>query len=60
MTHVKGSGTNLKQQWRHEQEVVPAHQNDLYIRAAIEKPFQVTGRVDSSKATAKDQNAFLR
>ncbi len=60
MAHVKGAGKNLKQQWRHEQKVVPAHQNDLDIRAALEEPFQVASRVDSPKAAAKDQNALFR
>ena len=60
MAHVKGSGKDLKQQRRHEQEVVPAHQNDLDIRTAFEEPFQAAGREDSAKAAAEDHNAFLR
>ena len=35
MAHVKGSGEDLKQQRRHEQEVVPAHQNDLDVRVGV-------------------------
>ena len=59
MAHVEGSRKNLKEKRRHEQEVVPAHQNDFDIRAAFEKPLQAAGRVDSAKAAAEDQNAFL-
>ncbi len=37
MADVKRPGKNLKQQWRHEQEVVPADENDFDIRAALAK-----------------------
>ncbi len=60
VAQFKGSGKDLKQQWRHEQEVVPAHQNDLDVRVVFEEPFQVAGRVDSAKAAAEDHNAFHR
>src|SRR5262249_29468430 len=60
MPHVKSARKNLKQQRRHEQEVVPVHQNDLDIRAVLEKLFQEAGRVDSTKSAAEDQNAFFR
>jgi hypothetical protein len=57
---VEGPGENLEQQRRHEQEIVPAHQNDLNIRSASEEPFQAAGGVDSAKPAAEDQNAFHR
>jgi hypothetical protein len=60
MANIERSGANLKQQRRHEQEVVPAHQDDLDVRTALAKPFQVAGRVDSAKAAAENQDAFLR
>jgi hypothetical protein len=60
MTHVERPGKRLEQQRRHDQEVVPAHQDDLDIRAAPEEPFQVAGRVEAPKAAAEDHNAFLR
>ena len=58
MAEIECPGTNLKQQWRHEQEIIPTHQHDLNIRTVLQKPFQVAGRVDSTKAATKDHNAF--
>ena len=55
VAQVKGSGTDLEQQRRHDEEVVPAHQDDLDIRQAPAKPFQVTGGVDAAEAAAEDQ-----
>src|SRR5262249_42093885 len=60
MVHVESPGKRLEQQRCYDQEIVPAHQDDLDIRAALEEPFQMAGRGDAPKAAAQDQNAFLR
>ena len=51
---------DLEQQGRHEQEVVPAHQDDLHVRPPPAESFQVAGGGDSAEAAAEDQDAFLR
>jgi hypothetical protein len=60
VAHVQGAGTDLEEQRGHQEEVVPAHQNDLDIRAALAKPFQAASGVDATKAAAENQDAFLR
>ena len=60
MSQVEGSGADLEQQRRHEEEVVPAHQNDFDIRAAPAKLLQVTGGVDPTEAAAEDHDPNLR
>ena len=58
MAQLKRPGKNLKQERRHQQEVVPAHQHDLDVRAALEKALQMAGRINAAKAAAEDHNAF--
>src|SRR5262249_56923199 len=60
MAEVEGPGESLKQQRRHDEEVVPAHQDDLDFRPAPAKLFQVTGGVDAAEAAADDDDAGLR
>ena len=42
-----------------EQEVVPAHQDDLDVRPPLAEPFQVAGGVDPPEAAAEDHDASL-
>src|SRR5262249_35126005 len=60
MAEVEGPGENLKQQRRHDEEVVPADQDDLDVRPAPAKLFQVTGGVDAAEAAPEDDDAGLR
>ena len=49
MAQVQGPREDLEQQGRHEQEVVPAHQDDLDVRPPPESRLQVAGRVAPPK-----------
>ena len=44
----------------HEEEVVPAHQDDLDVRPALAELLQVAGRVDPAEAAAEDDDPGLR
>ena len=57
---VKSSGTNLKQQRRHDEKVVAAHKDDFDIRTALAKLLQVPGRVDPTEAATEDQDPSFR
>jgi hypothetical protein len=59
MAQVEGAGTDLEQQRRHDEEIVPAHQDDLDVRPAAAKVFQVTGGVNPAEAAAEDDDAGL-
>ncbi len=60
MTSIKGPRKNLKQQRRHEQEVVPAYENDLDVRPALEKFFQAARGVDPAEAAAQNHDPSFR
>ena len=60
MNRIKRPGKHLEQQRRHEEEVVPAHENDLDVRPALEKLLQAAGRVDPAEAAAQDHDPSLR
>src|SRR5271166_218569 len=57
---VKSSGANLKQQRRHDEKVVAAHQSDFDIRAAPAKLLQVSRGVDPTEAATEDQDPSFR
>src|SRR5215472_15026264 len=59
MTEVECSGTDLEEQRRHHEEIVPAHENDLDILPVFAKPLEVTGRENSTEAAAEDHNLGL-
>ena len=50
MRQVQRAGEHLEQQRRHEEEVVPAHENDLDVGAAFTKRFEMAGRVDAAES----------
>jgi hypothetical protein len=56
MTRVQRPGKRLEQQRRHDQEVVPAIENDLDVRPAPQELLQATRRVDAAKAAAQDDD----
>ena len=53
---IERPGADLEQERRHQQEVVPAHEDDLDVRPAFAKPLQAAGRGHSSKAAAEDHD----
>ena len=57
---VKSSGANLKQQRRHDEKVVAAHQSDFDIRTALAKLLQVSRGVDPTEAATEDQDPSFR
>src|SRR5262249_46765177 len=59
MAEVECAGTDLEEQRRHHEKIVPAHENDLDILPAFAKPLQMTGRVNSSEAAAQDHDSGL-
>ena len=56
---VESSRAHLEEQRRDEEEVVPAHQDDLDIRPPLAELFQVAGGVHATEATAEDHDASL-
>ena len=56
---VEGARAHLEEQRRDQEEVVPAHQDDLDIRPPLAELLQVAGGVDPAEATAKDHDASL-
>src|SRR5207249_3991662 len=50
---------DLEQQRGHQEEVVPAHEDDLDVPPALAKPLQVAGRGHSTEAAAKDHDSGL-
>src|SRR5262249_40524408 len=50
MAKVKSSRTRLKQQRRHEKEVIAAHQPNLDLRPALAESFQVARGVNPTEA----------
>src|SRR5262245_47921220 len=57
MPQVKGPGTHFKQQRRHEEEVVLAHDDlDIRFRPTLENFFQVASGVDPAEAATKNQD----
>src|SRR5208283_2294620 len=57
---VKSSGANLKQQRRHDEKVVAAHQSDFDIRTAPAKLLQVSCGGDTTEAATEDQDPSFR
>src|SRR5262245_39228890 len=57
MAEVECSGTDLEEQRRHYEKIVPAHENDLDILPAFAKPLQMTGRANSTEAAAEDHDS---
>src|SRR5262249_9914382 len=57
MAEVKCSGTDLEEQRRHHEEIVPAHNDEVDIRALPAEFFEVAGRVDSTEAAAEDYDS---
>ena len=57
---IEGARAHLEQQRRHQEEVVPAHQDDLDIRPPLAELFQLAGGVDPAEAPAEDHDASLR
>src|SRR5262249_6191241 len=45
---------------RHQEEIVPAHEDDLDVLPAPAKPLQVSGRGDPAEAAAEDHDPGLR
>jgi hypothetical protein len=60
MANIESSGTNLKQEGCHKEEIIPAHQHDLDVSPSLAELLQVTGGVDAAKAAPENQDAFLR
>src|SRR5262245_43763849 len=59
MAGVERPGTDLEQQRGHQEEVVPAHEDDLDVPPALAKPLQVAGRAHPTEAAAEDHNPGL-
>jgi hypothetical protein len=60
MEGVECSGADLEKQRRHQEEIVPAHENDLDVLPAFAKVLEITGRGNSSEAAAEDHDPGLR
>src|ERR1700754_3490407 len=59
VTGIERPGADLKQQWRQDDEVVPADEDDLDVRPTATQPLQVTGGRHAAEAAAKDDDPGL-
>src|SRR5881227_4361521 len=59
MVGVERPGADLEQQRGHQDEIVPADEDDLDIPPALAKSLQAAGRGYSPEATAKDHDPGL-
>src|SRR5207244_11906479 len=59
MAGIERPGADLEQQRGHQDEIVPAHEDDLDIPPALAKPLQAAGRGHTPEAAAKDHDPGL-
>src|SRR5437879_1073351 len=59
MACFERAGADLEQEWCHQDEVVPADEDDLDVPPPLAKSLQVAGRGNSAKAAAKDHDPGL-